>query len=406
MRCDWSALIAVALFTSALFAGPPVSVLRLSGEPLEGELQSLEPTRLVLKGAGAEQAVELADVLQVDFTGSPAAKPDENRERVELADGSRLTGAAFSWLPPNANLTGAETITLPAEAVTAVRWGNEDALTKRWMELRAEPRSSDLLVVYRQERTALEGIEGVVEEVTAKSVEFKLDGEPLSAPREKVFGILFVRQAANSGRPAPIKLTTTAGETILSTKVEVEEDELLAMTAWGFSRRLRLSEIKRLDYSAGKVQYLSEIDTVQVGWKSPAPESLTAEFDLNDWALARDESLLGGPLLLPTSEGNPPLRYRRGLSLRAGVTATFTRPAEFGRFRATVALDPAAAEVGDAELSVQADGAELTRFRLSGSRVTPLDVELGASSKLTLSVEAGDSPTGDIVNLGDARLSK
>jgi hypothetical protein len=301
---------------------------------------------------------------------------------------------------------GAETITLPAEAVTAVRFGTDPALTKRWNELRAEPRSTDLLVVYRQQRTALEGIEGVVEEVTAKTVEFKLDGEPLSAPREKVFGILFVRSVQNLATPRPIKLTTTNGEILLPTKIESAGDDLIATTAWGFSRRLRLSEITRLDFSAGKVRYLSDIDNMQVAWKSPAAESLSAEFNLNDWALARDESLLGGPLLLPTSAGNPPLRLRHGLSLRAGVTVTFTRPAEFSRLRATVALDPAAAEVGDAELIVEVDGAEVSRLRLDGSQVTPLDVELGASSKLKLSVEAGDSPTGDIVNLGDARFSK
>jgi hypothetical protein len=406
MTCRGLALAISFALTSALLAGPAVSVSRLSGDPLDGQLQALESTQLVVNIEGAEHAVELADVLQVEFANTLKAEPAETSEQISLADGSRLTGSAFTWLPPDANLVGAETITLPAEAVTAVRFGTDPALTKRWNELRAEPRSTDLLVVYRQQRTALEGIEGVVEEVTAKSVEFKLDGEPLSAPREKVFGILFVRSEQNSATPRPIKLTTTSGEILLPTKIESAGDELLATTAWGFSRRLGLSEIKRLDFSAGKVRYLSDIDNIQVAWKSPAAESLSAEFNLNDWSLARDESLLGGPLLLPTSAGNPPLRWRRGLSLRAGVTVTFTRPAEFSRLRAMVALDPAAAEIGDAELIVEVDGAEVNRLRLDGSLVTPLDIELGASSKLTLSVEAGDSPTGDIVNLGDARFSK
>ena len=195
---------------------------------------------------------------------------------------------------------------------------------------------------------------------------------------------------------------------MLPTKIELEGDLLTATTAWGFSRSFRLSELKRLDYSSGKVLYLSEIDTAQVAWNSPLPPpaSLSAEFNLNNWALARDESLLGGPLLLPTSDGNPPRRYRRGLSLRAGVATTFTRPAEFSRLRATVALDPAAAEVGDAELMITADGVELERFNITKAQVTSIDVELGACQQLTLSVEAGDSPTGDIVNLGDARFSK
>lgn len=410
MKRGWLSLALGGVFATALLAGSPVSVSRLSGEPLEGELQAIEPTQLVLKVAGDEQTVGLGDVLQVDFANTPTAPPAENREQIELADGSRLTGSAFTWLAPNAEMQCADTekVTLPSAAVTAVRYGADPALTRRWNELRAEPRSTDLLVVYRQERTALEAIEGVVEKVTAKTVEFKLDGEPLSAPREKVFGILFVRGEASAETPPAIKLTTTGGEILLPTMIELKEDQLTATTAWGFSRRLRLSDVKRVDYSAGKVLYLGELDSLQVAWNSPTPASpnLSAEFELNDWALARDESLLGGPLLLPTSEGNPPRRYRRGLSLRAGVAATVTRPAEFSRLRATVAIDPAAAEVGDAELLITADGVELERINISGVQVIPVDIELGACQQLTLSVEAGDSPTGDIVNLGDARFSK
>ncbi len=138
-----------------------------------------------------------------------------------------------------------------------------------------------------------------------------------------MFGILFVRSEASAAAAAPIRLTTTIGEILLPTEIELKDDQLTATTAWGFTRRLRLSDVKRLDYSAGKVLYLSELDSLQVAWNSPMPANLAAEFALNDWALARDESLLGGPLLLPTSEGTPPRRYRHGLSLRAGVTATF-----------------------------------------------------------------------------------
>jgi hypothetical protein len=410
MKFAWLSFTANLVFTTVLLAGPQVSVSRLLGEPLEGELQAIDPTQLVVNVAGVEQAVELADVLQIDFANTRSAEPAAARERIELADGSRITGTVFTWLPPDANLQGteAEPMRLPSEAVTAVRWGNAAALSKRWNELRSEPRSTDLLVVYRQERTALEGIEGVVEEVTAKTVEFKLDGEPLSAPREKVFGILFVRSEANAAAAAPIKLTSTGGEILLPTSVELEAEELIATTAWGFSRRLRLSDLKRLDYSAGKVLYLSEIDSLQLAWNSPtpAPPNLSAKFDLNDWALARDESLLSGPLMLPSDDKPSSRRFRRGLSLRAGVTATFARPAEFSRLRATVAIDPGAAEVGDTELIIQADGAELQRISVTGTQVTPLDVELGACQQLTLIVEAGDSPTGDIVNLGDARFSK
>ncbi len=74
--------------------------------------------------------------------------------------------------------------------------------------------------------------------------------------------------------------------------------------------------------------------------------------------------------------------------------------------RATVALDPAAAEVGDAVLIIQADRTELERISVTGTQVAPLDIELGACQQLTLNIESGDSPTGDIVNLGDARFSK
>ncbi len=138
MKFDWLAIAAGLLYASTLLAAPAVSVSRLSGDALEGEILALEPTRLVVNIDGVEQAIELVDVLQVDFANSSTTAPVENREQIELADGSRLTGTAFTWLPPNAELkcVDAENMTLPSEAVTAVRLGTDPALTRRWNQLR------------------------------------------------------------------------------------------------------------------------------------------------------------------------------------------------------------------------------------------------------------------------------
>ena len=179
----------------AVLAAPPVEVVSFQGEPRVGEWRGLADGRVSLAIGSKEESVPLSEVLEVRFRVEPG-KLDKPAAVVTLWDGSKLGTAATQIVGKQLKLTSAMLgeLSLSQADVASVRFSDRFDEDEQWGKLVEKASKSDLLVI-RKEQT-LDFLDGVVVEVTDRSVKFLLDGEEVTTKRDKVFGLIFAKRTS------------------------------------------------------------------------------------------------------------------------------------------------------------------------------------------------------------------
>ena len=135
--------------------------------------------RITITQAGKEESVSLSEVLEVRFRGEPA-KLDKPSAIVSLWDGSKLGTSQTQIGEKRLKVTSAVLgeLSLPQSEVASVRFSDRFDEDEQWTKLVERENKSELLVI-RKEQT-LDYLDGVVVEVTDKSVKFLLDERKFS----------------------------------------------------------------------------------------------------------------------------------------------------------------------------------------------------------------------------------
>jgi hypothetical protein len=161
------------------------------------------------------------------------------------------------------------------------------------------------------------------------------------------------------------------------------------------------SSVQRLDFSQGKVLYLSAVEPREVQY--------TPYFDFV-FEYQRDRHLFGGPLRLGGRT------YTRGLAIHSKTVLRYRLGGEYRRFTAMLGLDPEIKfDPGrpetrrEARFEVRGDGRVLfAKDVLAGEPPEPLELSVDGVVDLEIVVEFGrdNSDIGDRVHLGDAKVLK
>ncbi len=166
---------------------------------------------------------------------------------------------------------------------------------------------------------------------------------------------------------------------------------------------LAADELGRLDFSVGKLQYLSDLTPASVNF---TPRQSGGASDPNYaklFSFKRDRALLDdGPLLVDGQE------YRRGLTMASRTEVTYVLPEGYRRFRALAAIDDRAGGRGNVELVITADGRELERRVVDGAaEPVRLDIDIAGVRRLTILADWGEyGDRNDDLNLCEARITK
>ena len=379
----------------AVLTAPPVEVVSFQGEPRVGEWRGLADGRVSLVIAGKEESVPLSEVLEVRFRGE-SAKLDKPAAVVSLWDGSKLGVTQTQIVGKQLKLTSAMLgeLSLPQNEVGSIRFSDRFDEDEQWTKLVEKASKSDLLVI-RKEQT-LDFLDGVVVEVTDKSVKFLLDGEEVSTKRDKVFGLIFARRTNASKLPA-LRLELSNGDVLMAAAVTGTDKGISLTTASKSEIMLPLEQLKRIDFSQGKLRYLSQ----------DPPRDVKYIRGIQDGPAFVQDRAFYAPELKPMG-----LRaFSRGLCIRPQTTLRYRLGGEYRRFQAIVGIDESVKDGnGDCDLVISGDGKQLVKLRMT-SRDTARPIDLDVADVVVLEITVGfggDAATnvdlGDNLDLADAKL--
>lgn len=395
----WSLLLLGLLATSP----PEVEVRTLDGLAVVGTIAEWNADRITIETAEGRNSLDIAELERLSLKGSTPAS-GESRVCVELVDGSSLLGVEFTVSDGRARLVRADgPLEIPAREITAVRLQPRlDAVADEWSRIVKEEVDSDLLVVRKGD--SINYYRGVLLDVTEEVVHFELDGEVLPVKRSKVHGLVLYRPAGRELPSAAFWMTDATGSRWAVRSITLGDDAL--HIAWttptGLAQSLPLGSVVEVDFSSGKIVYLSDMKPESVRWtpyfgmEKELP-SRARFFEPRD-----NQSLEASPLELGGQQ------YQKGLALHSRARLVYRLAGQFRRFEAIVGIDDRVRPQGNVKLVVRGDDAVLLETTVTGSdppRHVNLDVT-GVRRLVILADFGEDLDMADHLNLCEARVVK
>jgi hypothetical protein len=397
------------LLSVLLAAGPEVEAQTLEGKTVAGTLSAISAKQVTLETANGPVTLEAANLLGLSFKLPAEKKPDAPPPApgawVELVDGSTFAGRDYAAQGGKARVTllDGEVLEVPTADVATVRLQPAaDAVGKEWARIVDMKIDGDLLVVRKDE--AVDYHKGVLGTVTDQTVGFTLDGEKIPVKRPKVLGLVYYH-AGGRELPAQVCTVTDASGAVWSVRGIEMTDKVRWTTQSGLAAARPLASVAKIDYSAGKVAFLSDLKFESSKF---TPFFNTDKDDLPTLFLPRNDLTSNGkPLKLGGTE------YAKGLCLHSRTEMVYRLPGSFRQFKAVIGVDDAERDThrvygGNLVLVIRGDDKVLLETTVSGKdEPKPVELDLTGIRRLTVFVDYGeDSDRGDHLDLCNARIIK
>lgn len=386
--------------------GPEVEVRTVDGDAITGRLIELSATNATLETDSGSTTIDGQKMLSLGPRSAGTAKPPEAKPVelpvvVGLVDGSTVPAAGFSSDSRKARLLPAqgEPLEIDLRDVSAVRLqAGEPAVEQSWRDILAGKHVEDILVIRKGD--TLDYHKGVVHEVNDASVQFEMDGEKIAVKRARVFGIVYFRPPRDL--PGALCTITDGAGGKWAVRTLSFDEQLRWTTPCGVEVRKGIDAIANIDFSAGKIVFLSELKPDSVRWTpffSPSqPLPSVEEF----YAPRSDQNFSAQPLRLRGE------KYAKGLAIHSKTEMVYRLPGRFSRFKAIAGIDDEVAPNGHVRLVIRADDQTLFDETISGTDAPKsLDLDISNAKRLVILVDFGEKlDVGDHLVMALARISK
>jgi len=430
----------IPLLLIASQSATQVTLIQLDESRLEGSLAQWTDDSLRLEG---EQfaPVTVGDLLRLEVEPAPRAERKLSPPvEVELVDGSCISASVFASKDSACSLSplieDLPDIRVPLAAVRSVRLmpaSDEpvnsdiaDELQTQWLELAHQDLAADAIVIRKRGVNSLDYVEGVLGDVGETHVQFTLDGQQLAVSREKVYGIVYYRGTKGVRKPANSPVVSGPAIRIIAEQVGWANGQFMVSNSLVGTLNLPSSSVASIDFSAGRLVYLSDLEPDGLRW-SPTPGASQSAPLFG--GLARDRGFYSPTIdieypasSLPpersTSAGLPYVAHlTKGLALRTNLEVRYPLADGYQWFRATAAIAPGTHSAGRIEIQVLGDRQLLTSKNIAaGDAPIELECDIRGVSELSLVVSSssknGNKSTGmpigsaGLLNLGGARITQ
>ena len=399
------------LLLLSFLEAPQVDVTTLAGDMVTGRLTRFDGSQLELDQNGNPVKIPAAELLLVqrsDLGTGAAAIPSANTPAadpivIELLDGSRLQATTLELRGDTLSLEHPQlgSLKLPRTGARSIRLGKEDpAVNATWKELQQRSKKQDYLVIRKGD--VLDHLDGVVGEVDEATVKFLLDGEQIDVKRPRVYGWIYAQEAPKASG-ARVRVELPQGESLSVTSAVWEQDHwLLTLPGEKTPLSVPATAVNSLDFSAGKVLYLSKVEPRDVEHTPffPGPGG--------DWPYQRDRNLFGRPLKVGTRT------FSRGLAVHSKTRLLYRLGGDYRRLTSLVGLDPELSPnfepaINNARLVISGDKKVLLETNVkAGDPPLPLDLNVANVIELEILVDFGEAncDIGDRVHLADLKVLK
>jgi hypothetical protein len=393
------------LCASAALAADAPELRPLKGDRIKGDLVRVTDKEIVLQVGGKPVATPTEQALVLDL-GSVTSPRDVTYTEVELVDGSLLRCGEVSYKGKEATLKllSGQSVKVPMELLSYVMGeANDPKLAAQWKDLFGGKKRTYDSVVGKKDG-ALFHQEGTIYDASADgtTIDFLRKGKSEKAKYrlENIHGMVFVRPPDPKMPPMLCRVSDTQGSTLMAKSVTFQGGTFTVTTQCGVKAEYALPLLAKLDYSKGKLTYLSDLELARVKVVDNSEYTKLVH-------LRRDRN--------PYNEGQIRLAgtaYPKGLALHPRCEVTFDLNGDYREFRAVVGVDDCVRQGGDAPtaLRVEGDGKELLNMTVSRKDgPKPVSLNIREVQKLRIVVTSDDVfglGYGHHVDLADARVSK
>jgi hypothetical protein len=385
-------------------AGEAVTLRTLPGSTVEGSLISLSGKEVVIDVKGSPKTTPAADMLDLAFPNNVPALIDSAYGDLELVDGTIVHCSQFGTRGDRAEiklLSGLE-VKLPLKVVSYYLNDAQDTHVKEeWQGLLTKRTNMDLLAVRDAagKVNVVEGTFGKGDE-TGTSIAFEASaGVKRQLSLNRLHALAFVRQADVDASPVVCKVHDVYRDVIAATKAVLDGDHLAVTSVTGVQFDLPSAQIIRLDFSQGKLMYLSDMDPVKV-----VETSNTDRVE----HYRRDKNLDDRPLTLIEGPQHECKSFAKGLALHAACELIYDIGGQYKEFKTLAGIDPTVGGDSHVKLQIEGDGQELASatFR-RGEVAKPITCNVQNMRRLRIVVtSAGLLDLSNHINLAEARVSK
>ena len=364
-----------------------VRLTTVDGVAREVSLKSMNETGLVIDSVGTSETIAWDNLLSAERTEASSSTPPVMR--VELAGGSRVAVTQVTSEGNEATLVTREQEPLkaPLKELKSIRFkASSPATDPQWLGMLDSPRTADVLVV-RRAGDSLDEVQGIVKSITATVVTIDLDGDEVSAPIEKLEGVLFAN-ATSSAEVGGLLVEDTQGSRWRATSITSPRDGFVSLALGrSLKHEIRLDQLNRLE-STGSVQFLA--------LEAPAEKAYVPTTKLGL------DASLAGQWLGANVDGND-------LVMQAESHVEYRLGGEYSTLRGSAQFDPVVTVGGQCAMRILLDGKVVWDqvFDIEDPSARGYELPLGSARRLRFEVKtAGDGDLGDTLRIRQPRLVK
>ena len=395
-----------ALITFAILAVTPtdVAVETLDGQQIVGKLTDLDSQSLTVETSKGRRELSVKMVARILQEKASAAKLARPTVWLALVDDTQLTATKFLIDGDRADLrlTTGQSLRIPRREIRHLRLKTQsEALARQWQKILRTETDADLLVIRKQGK--IDFLEGIVGDVDGTHVKFTFDGDVIPVKLDKVEGIVYHRRASDDRPEAKVIFHAADGMLLPAVNWRLNEKAVLFVkTPLGLEITHPFAAIRRVDLTAGKLAYLSDLEPVATKWTPYIGGGDELPLLEVMFRPRRDRAMDGGPLRLGGRE------HSKGLAIHSRTLLTYDMRGKYRRFKALAGIDDRMRDRGHVELVIKGDGRQIYKGIIQG-KDDPLALDLDVSKvrRLEILVDYGeDLDIADHLNLIEARVIK
>lgn len=410
-------LLALLLLPTAAGAA---DLATLDGKKIQGDVVAITGQELTFKGPAGEEKFLVTTLHSVTLGPAPKVEATKKHTTVELTDGSffRASDVAIKGKMLEVKLATTPPRTLSVllrddegGAVYAVNREAGDA--KLEQDFRTLLRTRGKFDTWVTKGTTksddgrdidrLDGVPGTFGEGSAdgKSVKFILEGGKETEPLMTRVAGLILNQKPRPAPPAVCKVIDAAGNEYVAQAVARTPTGFTVTTVSGVKVDLEAGQVSKLDFAAGSVKYLSDLEPVALEESGTDPEHYQ-----------KDKNLDKRPIRLATDPAAGKVdTYPKGLTLKAKTVITFELKGQYKTFRALAGVDADPENVAPSQVKVTIDDGNVALFKgvvKKGDKPLDLNLSVQGVDRLKITVESDGSVTdlGNQVSFANVRVLK
>ncbi|MEM6979050.1 MAG: hypothetical protein AAF539_05225 [Planctomycetota bacterium] len=363
----------------------------VDGKQTVTNVQVLSVDEIVVDEDGSPRQLS-SEQLQRLSTEQPAKTPPQ--QSVALRNGSLIQIESVDWQPDSSEIQirprRQPVVSLPVSQLAAIRFRRPSAaVDAAWLGLLASPIRSDV-VVARRDDANLEPIEATIISVSRSGVTFALAGREITAPLDKIEGLLLgTTGAIEPIRSPPVTITDVYDSQWLADDIALvgtQSVPKLQIDIAGATHELAWDQIRSITFKTGIFEMV-DAEVVDATY-SPigSPESFRANTLLSEWFHPRQS---------------------RALALGGGASIRYRVPSGYSKVVGSVRRDDQVRQFADTPVQVVIGDGETWQQVLTDREVLGFELPLADAKFLTLSVQRGPAEgIGDQVIWDNVRLIK